>query len=135
MSKRCRFVQPEIVRLHLTDDDWIEVKKRLSVGEERAAFQAVVGEINPTSGWRRPNVEMVGIAEMQAYIVAWSFRDAQDRPVTVSVDAIKQLDSATFREIEQAIEQHVATIEREIIAEKNVKGGGIALIPTSPSAA
>ena len=132
---RCRFVQPEVQRLSLSDGDWIEVKKRLSVGEERAAFQAIVGEINPSSGWRRPNVEMLGIAEMAAYIVAWSFRDGDDRPVAVSVSAIKQLDSETFKEIEALLEQHVAAIDAALVTEKNAKGGASGPVPISPSAA
>lgn len=132
---RCRFVQPEVTRIHLSDGDWIGVKRRLSVGEERAAFQAIVGEINPSSGWRRPNVEMLGIAEMAAYIVEWSFRDAQDRPVLVSVDAIKQLDTATFRELEAALEKHASDIERAVEKEKNAPAGGSGPIPISPSAA
>jgi len=115
---RNRFVQPEIVRLELSDGDWVDVKKRLTVGEERAAFQAIVGEVNQATGWRRPNVEMVGIAEMVAYIVRWSFRDAQDLPVLPTVTTIKSLDAASFNEIEAALEKHVAAVEAEAQATK-----------------
>jgi hypothetical protein len=132
---RNRFVQPEIVRLELSDGDWVDVKKRLTVGEERAAFQAIVGEVNQATGWRRPNVEMVGIAEMVAYIVRWSFRDAQDLPVPVSVTAIKQLDAVSFNEIEKALEAHVAAVEAELAALKNGKDGENKSVATSPSAA
>ncbi len=132
---RCRFVQPEVVRLHLSDGDWIEVKKRLTVGEERTAFQAVVGEVNQATGWRKPNVEMVGIAEMVAYIVAWSFRDASDKPVAVTVNAIKQLDSASFSEIEKALEQHVQNVEAELEARKNGPDGKNESVATLPSVA
>jgi len=132
---RCRFVQPDVVRLSLSEGDWIGVKKRLSVGEERAAFQQIVGEINPNSGWRKPNVEMLGIAEMAAYIVEWSLRDAQDRPVAVSVAAIKQLDSATFKEIESALAAHVEATEAALAASKNDPDGKLEPVPTSPSAA
>jgi hypothetical protein len=134
-NKRIRFVQPEIVRLDLSDGDWVDVKKRLTVGEERAAFQAIVGEVNSTTGWRRPNVEMVGVAEMVAYIVRWSFRDANDLPVAVTVDAIKQMDSESFAEIEKALEKHIAAVEAELTAAKNVQGGKTATAATSPSAA
>jgi len=131
---KLRFVQPEPVRLTLSDGDWVEVKKRLSVGEERAAFQQIVGEVNQATGWRRPNVEMVGIAEMVAYIVDWSFRDANDKPVKVSVDAIKQLDPATFSEIEKALEVHVAAVEAQAQASKNEKDGENKPVATLPSA-
>lgn len=133
-NKRIRFVQPEIVRLTLSDGDWIDVKKRLTVGEERAAFQAIVGEVNQATGWRKPNVEMVGVAEMVAYIVRWSLRDANDLPVAVSVDTIKALDSASFTEMEKALEQHVAAVEAELTAKK-AADGETKPVATSPSAA
>lgn len=132
---RNRFVQPEVVRLELSDGDWLDVKKRLTVGETRAAFQAIIGEVNQQTGWRRPNVEMAGVSEMAAYIVRWSFRDPQDLPVPVSVDAIKQLDSESFTEIEKALEKHIAAVEAELDAEKNARGGASKSEVTSPSAA
>ena len=133
--KRTRFVQPQVVRIQLSDNDWIDVKKQLSVGEEREAFQQVVGEINTTTGWRKPNVAMLGIAEMLAYIVEWSFVDAQDRRVPVSADTIKQLDQASFKEVETAMELHIKAMEQERTAEKNGTAGEIASVPISPSAA
>ena len=65
------FVTPETTVIQLPGAQWIEVKKRLTVGEERTAFQQIVGEVN-TEGWRRPNLELQGIAEAASYIVAWS---------------------------------------------------------------
>lgn len=124
MGKRCRFVQPESVRLPLSDGEWVEVKKQLSVGEERKAFQAIVGEVK--DGWRRPNVEMIGVAEMAAYLVDWSFRDAQDKPVPVSVDAITQLDTETFTEIERALQLHDEAMRAEREARKNAQSTSIA---------
>jgi hypothetical protein len=130
---KCRFVQPDLVRLTLSDGDWVDVKRRLSVGEERAAFQQIVGEVNQ-DGWRRPNLEMMGIAEMAAYVTGWSFRDPQDRPVPVSVAALKQLDGASFKELEAALEAHVTTQDEDEAARKNGQAGANASVPTSPSA-
>jgi hypothetical protein len=134
MGKRIRFVQPEIVRLDLSDGDWVDVKKRLTVGEERAAFQAIIGEVNQATGWRRPNVEMVGIAEMVAYIIRWSLRDANDLPVPVTVDTIKSLDSESFTEIEKALETHIKAVETELAAAKNTTDGETKSVATFPSA-
>jgi hypothetical protein len=83
----CRFVSPAIVRLPLSGGDWIEVKKRLSVSDERESMQQIMGEVGP-DGWRRPNVKMIGIAEVLAYLVDWSFRDAQGQPVKVSAACV-----------------------------------------------
>ncbi len=118
---RCRFVTPEVVRLQLADSDWIDVKKRLTVGEERAAFQQIVGEVN-TQGWRRPNMEMMGIAEMAAYIVQWSLVDAAGKPVPVSVGAIQSMHSSSFDEISAAIATHVAAMDVEEQQRKNSDG-------------
>jgi hypothetical protein len=102
---RSRFVTPEIVRLPLSDGDWIEVKKRLSVGEARYATSSFIGAFKQ-DGSRIPNLETLGMGQTLAYLVRWSFRDAQDLPVSVSLDALKALDMDTYREIEEAIEQH-----------------------------
>lgn len=112
-----KFVQPETVRLYLgptngTGGDWIEVKKRLSVGEARLAVHSFVGSFN-TDGSRTPNLETLGMGQVLAYLVNWSARDANDLPVPVSLDAIKALDLASYAAIEKAIEAHVAAVEAE----------------------
>src|SRR5262245_17205698 len=103
---RNRFVTPEIVRLPLSDGDWIEVKKRLSVGEARYVATSFIGAYKP-DGSRLPNLDNLGMGNTLAYLVRWSFRDAQDMPVSVSLDALKALDIETYREIEEAIDAHV----------------------------
>lgn len=126
---KCRFVKPEVVRLALSESDWVDVKKRLTVGEERAAFQQIVGEVN-SAGWRRPNIEMAGIAQIAAYIVQWSLVDERGMPVAVSVDAIKSLDSASFTEIETVVEAHIKAMEAEETKNVAATGGGNRSEPT-----
>lgn len=118
MGKRHRFVVPDTTQLPLSDGDWVEVKKRLTVGDERAAMQAVVGVINQ-DGSRSPNLKMVGIAEVMAYLVDWSFTDAQDKRVPLSVDAVLNLDPESFKEIEAAVEAHAKAIQEALAAQKN----------------
>src|SRR5690606_12168837 len=103
-----------------SDGDWIEVKKQLTVGEERAAMQAVVGEVK-ADGSRKPNLEMMGLAELHAYLVEWSFRDAKDKPVPVTLGAIRNLDVDTYREMEAALEQHIKAMEAEAADRKNAQ--------------
>lgn len=109
---RNRFVTPEKVRIPLSDGDWIEVKKRLSVGESREAVTSFVGAYKP-DGSRTPNLETLGMGQVLAYLIAWSFCDAEDRRVEVGLDTIKQLDLRTYAEIETAIDRHVAAVEAE----------------------
>jgi len=102
---RNRFVTPRTVRLTLSDGDWIDVKERLSVGEARYASSSFIGAYK-TDGSRLPNLETLGMGNVLAYLVRWSFRDANDLPVSVSLDSLKALDLDTYREIEDAIEAH-----------------------------
>jgi hypothetical protein len=129
---RQRFVTPEIVRLPLSDGDWIEVKKRLSVGEARYATSSFIGGYK-SDGVRLPNLEILGMGQVLAYLVRWSFRDAQDLPVSVSLDALKSLDLDTYREIEQAIEDHESrvVVEREEQEKKPLAGSVPDVSPTS----
>jgi hypothetical protein len=109
---RVRFVTPEIVRLPLSDGDWIEVKKRLTVGEARAATSSFIGKFHG-DGSRTPNLETLGMGQVLAYLVRWSFRDANDLPVSVSLDSIKSLDLDSYKEIEDAIEAHELRVAAE----------------------
>lgn len=129
MARKCRFVQPETVRLDLSNDDWLEVKKRLTVGEERQAMAAVVGRINQ-DGSRSPNIEMLGMAEAAIYIVDWSFTDANDKRVEFSLDALKQLDSDTYREIDAAIDAHKTAMAGEHAEEKKSKATELVSVAT-----
>jgi len=109
---RLRFVTPEVVRLPLSEGDWIEVKKRLTVGEARQATSSFIGTFT-RDGARTVNMETLGMGNVLAYLVRWSFRDSNDLPTTVSLDAIKLLDLDTYREIEEAIEAHETRVAME----------------------
>lgn len=129
---RNRFVVPEKVRIPLSDGDWIEVKKRLSVGEARTAMASFIGTYRP-DGSRTPNAETLGMGQVIAYLIAWSFRDAEDRPVDLNVDAIKALDLPTYGEIETAISKHIENVEREDAERDSTAQGPIALVASRTS--
>ena len=130
---RVRFVTPEKVRLHLADGEtWIEVKKRLTVGESRQAVTSFVGKYN-ADGSRTPNLDTLGMGQTLAYLLAWNLRDAEDRPVAVSLDAIKQLDPRDYAEIEAAIDKHIADVEADAIAQEKKAPASIALASSRTS--
>jgi anti-sigma-K factor RskA len=131
---RNRFVVPAVTTITLSDGDWIQVKNQLTVGEERAAFQQIIGEINQTTGWRKPNIALQGIAEIAAYLVAWSFRDPEGQPIPPDVATIQLLDVDSYRELEAAVETHIKTMEAQRAAAKNGKAKSIESGTTSPSA-
>ncbi len=122
---RCRFVQPDIIRLPLSEGEWIEVKKELNAGEQRRVFTRLVktmhfnekAEVDP---------EQVGFSKVVEYLVGWSFLDTAGKSVPVSDAAISNLDGDTYAEIVKAIDAHDEAVEKLVEARKNVKGTEIA---------
>lgn len=120
---RNRFVNPKRVRLPLSDGDWIEIKERLSIGDARAATASFIGSYTK-DGARTPNMETLGMGEVLAYVLDWSFRDANDKPVKVSLEAMKALDMETYGEVEAAISRHVEALEAsDDVREKKIPNG------------
>jgi hypothetical protein len=130
MGKKSRFVQPEIVRLELSDGEWLEVKKRLTVGEERRIFGSMVQSVKQDGTSYMPNMDMIGKAELLAYIVEWSFKDAQDKPVKFSSDALDALTPEAYKEIEAAVDKHKAAVEEALGLEKKATTGSTELSTT-----
>lgn len=110
--KRCRFVQPDIVRLPLSDDHWIDVKKELNTGEYREMLADTRRQFGPGESPVLDGVR-VGPARAAAYIVGWSFPDTVGQPVSFSRSAFDSLDTATSKEITNAIEAHEDRIDAE----------------------
>jgi hypothetical protein len=137
---RCRIVMPEVVRISISDGDWIEVKKRLNYGEKVAASAALIQDMHG-DGRITPRVDMMaGTAQVLAYLVDWSLVDTTDKRIAIDTDArklaaVKMLDEATMREIETAITAHREQMERESEAQKNGQAGESASSTISPSAA
>ena len=111
-TRLSRFVQPEIVRLELSDGDWLDVRKELSTGEARRAMAKTVKSMR-ADGRIEPDLEMLGRAEMAAYLVDWSFVDGNDKRVPCSDAALGNLTQDAFAEIETAVRAHIASVEEE----------------------
>jgi hypothetical protein len=129
MGQRSRFVQPDIVRLPLSDNDWIDIKKELNTGEQRRVFSDFVKTARTGEEWT-VDPEKVGMTKVLAYLLAWSFVDADGKPVDVSEGAIKSLNIASFREVKDAIDAHDAQIEKDREARKNETGTPVASVAT-----
>ena len=128
-----RFVKPEVVKIDLSEDgqDWVEIKRRLTVGEEKQMHMGAMRMRGTTSGKDNEEVEVgyeadmraLTLSKVQAYLVGWSL----DRDV--SAKAIEALDPDSFEAIEEAIDKHTEAME----AEKKSKGGKKKSGGTSPS--
>ena len=116
---RSPFVVPEVVRLPLPDDHWLDVKARLTFGEQQALNAAGVTRMSGATG-AAADADEVGlgvdlarwmIERIHVWLVDWSFRDAQDKPVAVTRDAIRALDPDWARTIQDALDQHIEAAE------------------------
>ena len=129
---RCRFVQPDVVRLTLSDGDYIDVKRELNAGEQRKVFSRLVKTMHFSE---KPEIdpEQVGLSKVAEYLVGWSFTDASGKPVPVSDAAISNLDGDTYGEIVKAIDAHDEAVTAARDARKNATGGETKSSETLPS--
>jgi hypothetical protein len=106
---RNRFVQPNTIRLELTDSDWVEIKERLTYKENQTLQGAMVKYIRDATGESEVGVDLARftILRMETWLTDWSFRDDQDKPVPLSRAAIENLDPDTAREIDAAIDTYL----------------------------
>jgi hypothetical protein len=111
-AKRSRFVQPSVVRLALSNDDWLDVRRELTVGEQRKAMAKTISTMR-ADGRIEPNMEMIGKAEISAYIVDWSFVDANGKSVPFSESALDNLTPADYSEVDTVVRAHIAAVEDE----------------------
>lgn len=123
---RNRFVTPATTRLALSSGDWLEVKKRLSAGERKAVAGSHLGRFAP-DGSRIPDWEALAFSGILAYLVDWSLRDAEDKPVAITLAALKNLLEEDFKEIDGAIDAHMEAMDREVAEEKKARGETTAL--------
>jgi hypothetical protein len=112
-----RFQKPNIVRLSLSNGDWIEVRERLSAGQVRRMSAAAFTDVQQTDPRTAPRIGVdfarLALARTMAYLVDWSFRDDQGRPVKVTQEAIEALTPESLAEIEEALDKHIAAMEAE----------------------
>jgi len=130
---RCRFVTPDSHRIQISDGEWIEIKKRLNVAEQRKIFGRLVKAMDVGKPIEL-NPEQIGRTKVLEYLLAWSLTDATGKSVRVSDGAIDTLDTETFGEILQAIESYEEAQDLEREKEKNAQGGESPSSETSLSA-
>lgn len=136
-----RFVRPDTAILKLSNGDTLTVKKRLTSGEQRAAYARMY--LPAADGTLKVNPLATGLALIVAYLIDWSFTD--DAGVIVPIrglsmdelaSVLDSLDHDSFTEIRDAIQAHDNAMDAERQALKNGKAGesGAAAISPSPSA-
>ena len=112
---RSRFVVPDMVRLPLSDGDWIDVKKELNAGEQRRVFTNLVKTMQ---AGEKPelNPEQVGKTKILEYVVAWSFGTGAQ---AFSASALDAIDPDSYAEIVAAVDAHDEAADKARAERKN----------------
>jgi hypothetical protein len=106
------FVKPEPHRLSLSDNEYVDIKKRLNHGEREDMFARMAPYVVPGELAHMDRRE-VRTAKVLMYLLGWSLTD-DGTPVPMSpvlseaerLDTIRSLDPDRFDEIHAAIEAH-----------------------------
>ena len=132
---RPRGVRHDVVRLDLSDGDWIDVRRVLTVGEERDLVSLAVRGYRP-DGTADLDTKLLSFLAAATYITGWSLvgMDGLALPWMVNakvqqrVDVLRTLDVDTMREIDEALARH----REAVAADPNGSGGGSGGSKTSP---
>ena len=109
---RCRVVAPEVLRLSLSEGDYLDVQKELNAGQYVELLSALME--------RKP------FAKAIAYLVGWSLVGLNGQPLPYDLDmpeaerrsTIGALDKGTLREITAALDKHEAAEQAALDAKK-----------------
>lgn len=135
-TRRARFASGAAVKLPLSDGDWVLVHAELTYGQQRRLASAGltgVPDALAAQGQGEPlsmDLAAYDLARLCAWVMDWSFRDADGDHVAVSREAIESLHPDTAAEIQKALDAHVEALE----AKKGEAGGATAPAATSSSA-
>jgi hypothetical protein len=123
-----QFERGETRILSLADGETLVVRSRLTNGEQRAMLARIY--TTGPDGTLQVNPWQNQIGVVTAYLLDWSGRDAEGRPVRIADRSIAELeqvlDSLTpdsFGEILAAIERHVLEMRAARDAEKKTRTG------------
>lgn len=119
-----RFLKPTVVRIPLPseDGDCIEVKKELTVGDQKrleaAGMRRVRRELPGGGSFYQPEIdwEIFELARAEVWITDWfgpSFVNEDGTPMKFSFAALKAMTPTSFDEISDAISAHITTIAEE----------------------
>lgn len=141
-----RFVRPETVVLTLDNGDQLTIRKRLTAGEQRAAYARLY--TTGTDGRLKVDPLESGISLIEAYLLDWNLCDDDDEPVVIRPDkhrapdldtlraALDSLDHASLLEIKDAIQTHERAMTAARDAEKKrIPTGATGSSPISASPA
>jgi hypothetical protein len=134
MSIRVR--RPATDRLELSEGDFLIVKRDLTAGEYRDLLRASARPMTLTAG-TAPAMQLdpiaAGLAMVVAYLLDWSFTDADGRPIVIADQpasvvqaALGFIDQDAYMEVQQAIQAHQGARAAAVAEEKKTRRGASA---------
>lgn len=123
------FATPETVRLPLPDGQYVDVKKRLTVGEREDMFTRMT--LSMAAGDKlQLNPREVRTARVLAYVVGWSLMH-HGTPVPMSPslpesernDTFRAMTPEAFDVIANALDDHITAMDQERADEKKTLSG------------
>jgi hypothetical protein len=124
-----RMLRPETVRLDLSRDDFLIVKKHLTAGEVRDLFQRSRPVGNGTGRYELDPL-LVPRQTIIAYLVDWSFCDADGQPIVIrdrdndfKAAALDLLPYEHFGEVLAAVEAYETDLNKARAEEKKLQDG------------
>jgi hypothetical protein len=134
------FVSPDTKRLPLAPPlgGWIEVRKEISIGDQRGAFAgSIKGTTQTGDGVRTEyDAKRMGFGLVMAYLVDWSAKGLDDKPVAIDTPekkraALEALKPDIWEAIEGAVDAHAKAVAEE---KKQMNEASSKSSETSPSA-
>ena len=121
---RCRVVAPAVVRLPLSDGDYLDVQRELNAGQYVELLGALMD--------RKP------FAKAVAYLVGWSLVGLDGGPLPYDLDmpedarrgTLGALDKPTMREIAAVLDRHEAAEQATLDAKKKTSAPLLESVPT-----
>lgn len=93
--------------VELSEGDWINLKQKLNYGEASdlydATYRSGVGGGAQRGTQREVRMSEFNMQRIFIYTLAWSFVDDENKPLPLTPDTIRQLDTETTEEIHAAI--------------------------------
>lgn len=100
-----RFADPGVQRIALSEGDWVEIRKELSIADELKFGRA------------RNEGDFVGL--LAAMVLDWSFTDADDKKMPCGEDTMQHLLPDDANEIVEAIAKYLSADKEEKKARKS----------------
>ena len=115
---RNRFVEPESLRVDISEGDWVEIKVRLTAGEQKRLQSSAITHLakddaHPDEGQFTLNIPAMAVARILTWLVDWSFKDKNGRTAPLTRESVEALDVDTFEELEAVVTAHIKRQDEE----------------------